>query len=325
MSSLFAQSELKDLIEKVERGERLDFNAGVRMLNSQDILALGYMANLVCERKNGNQTYFVVTRQINYSDLGKDLGTDLGDLTDLSEIQLMGEFNPELSFDYYVDMLQQVKRLLPKVSVQAFSALEVDYFARMADLPVTEILRRLMDVGLDSLSGSKAAVFTPPLGAKLGEMNVSAERYLEIQESAHRLGMRTNVAMFYGQVGSTEERIEHLLKLRELQDRTSGFLTFMPLAYYPNGTKEEITGVSDSTGFEDLKILSTSRILLDNFEHIKADWVVLGPKLAQVSLTFGVDALDSHLMTKRALIHLIEKARREAVERSGKERSACKE
>ncbi|GAB6153514.1 aminofutalosine synthase MqnE [Desulfosporosinus burensis] len=321
MSSLFAQSELKDLIEKVEKGERLDFNAGVRMLNSQDILALGYMANLVCERKNGNQTFFRVTRQINYS----DLGTDLGDLTDLSEIHLMGDFNPELSFEYYVEMLQQVKRLLPKVCVQAFSALEVDYFARMADLPVTEILQRLMDVGLDSLSGSKAEVFTPQMGAKLGDMNVSAERYLEIQESAHRLGMRTNAAMFYGQVGSTEERIEHLLKLRELQDRTSGFLTFMPLAYYPNGIKEEMMGVSNSTGFEDLKILSTSRILLDNFEHIKADWVVLGPKLAQVSLTFGVDALDSHLMSKRALIHLIEKARREAVEQSGKETSACKE
>lgn len=225
MSSLFDQSELKDLIEKVERGERLDFNAGIRMINSQDILALGYMANLVRERKNGNRTYFKVTGHMNYP----NIYSDLGDSDDLSEIHLMGK------------------------------------------------------------------------------MNISEERYLEIQEAAHRTGMFTNATMFYGSDESTEERIEYLLKLRELQDRTGGFLSFMPHSY------------ENSTGFEDLKILSVSRILLDNVNHIKAFCNVLGPKLTQVSLNFGVDDLDNHLMTKQALIHLIEKARREAVERAGKE------
>jgi len=253
MSSLFAQSELIDLIEKVESGERLDLYAGIRLMNSQDILALGYMANLVREQKNGNRTYFRITRQI------KDTNVTpiFSDQADLSELQLMGGLNSEIPFESYVEMLHQV----------------------------------------------------------------SESHYLEIQEAAHRLGMHTNAIMFYGHAKSIEEQIDYLLKLRELQDRTGGFQSFMPLYHYPKGTKlEEMMGVEDSTGFEDLKMLAVSRILLDNVDHIQAFGSVLGPKLTQVSMTFGVDFLDSHTMTKRALIHLIEKAGREPVEQDTFER-----
>lgn len=253
MPSLFAQSELSDLIEKVEKGERLDFGAGVRMMDSQDILALGYMANLVRQRKNGNQTYFIVNGHIK-------------------------------------------------------------------------------EAGLDSLQGGGAEIFPPRVRAEICEKKVSRERWLEIQEAAHRLEIRTNATMLYGHIESTEEQVEHLLQLRELQDRTGGFLTFIPLPFYPKNTNlERNMGIGNTTGFEDLKMLSISRILLDNFGHIKASWIMLGPKLAQVSLAFGVDDLDgtvveeqiihsagtetSQVMSKRALIDMIQKAGRDAVER----------
>ena len=215
MHALFAQSELSDLIDKVEKGERLDFEAGVRMMASQDILALGYMANLVRERKNGNNTYFIVRDPLDFK-------------------------------------------------------------------------------------------------------KVFAEH--------------TNATMFYGKIERVEERIDYLLKLRVLQDRIRGFLTFIPLPFDPKNTPyEETMGVGNTTGFEDLKMLAISRIILDNFDHVKAFWMMLGPKLAQVSLTFGVDDLDGtvveeqmvnsvgaergQVMSKKALIHLIQKARRDAVER----------
>ena len=218
MPSLFEQSELYDLIEKVEKGERLEFDDGVRMMKSQDILVLGYMANLVRERKNGNQTYFIVNHPINYANVGSELGNS------------------------------------------------------------------------------------------------------------------TNATMRYGNSETTEERIDQLLQLREQQDRTGGFLTFIPLPFCSETVKSAGNmGVGTTTGFEDLKMLAVSRILLDNFNHIKGLWIMLGPKLAQVSLAFGVDDLDgtvveeriihsagnetSQVMTKRALIQLIQKAGRDAVER----------
>lgn len=217
MHLLFGQSELRDLIEKVEEGARLEFEAGVRMIYSQDILAIGYMANLVRERKNGSKTHFVVNRSITY-------GSDCSDLAD-----------------------------------------------------------------------------------------------------------RTNAAMCYGNVESPEERIARLLQLRELQDQTREFLTFAPLPFYSEHSNLEGTmGVDTTTGLEDLKMLAISRIMLDNFDHIKGFWVMLGPKLAQVSLAFGVDYLDgtvveknltqtemSQVMSKRALIKMIQKAGRDAVERKG--------
>ncbi|HVJ48105.1 FO synthase [Desulfitobacterium sp.] len=219
MLSLFAQSELKDLIEKVEKEERLDYKAGVRLMKSKDILALGYLANSLRERKNGDQTYFLGNRQ-----------------------------------------------------------------------------------------------------------------GFENQDATHRLDIKTNAPMQYGQGETVEERIDHLLQLRELQDKTGGFLSFTPFAGDPKNTKiKENMGVESTTGFEDLRMLAVSRILLDNFDHIKAFWRVLGPKLAQVSLEFGVDDLDGtvvedkntpaagadteQVMYKKALIKMIHKAGRHAIER----------
>ncbi|WP_407314416.1 aminofutalosine synthase MqnE [Desulfosporosinus sp. SB140] len=357
MASLFAQSQLYDLIKKVEKGERLDFEDGVRLMKSQDILALGYMANLKREQKNGNKTYFIVNRHINHTNVCTNLchfcayGVKKEDpqaftLTldevekaaheaaqeGVSEIHIVGGLNPELPFEYYLEMLRRVKRILPQACIQAFTAVEVDYFTQITELSLNEVLQKLMEAGLDSLPGGGAEVFSPRVRAKICEKKVSGKRWLEIQETAHGLGMRTNATMLYGHIETTEERIDHLLQLRDLQDRTGGFLTFIPLPFYPKNTQlEGHMGVDSTTGFEDLKMLAVSRILLDNFDHIKSFWIMLGPKLAQVSLAFGVDDLDgtvveeriihsagaetSQVMTKRALIQMIQKAGRDAVER----------
>ncbi|MHB1652306.1 MAG: aminofutalosine synthase MqnE [Desulfitobacteriaceae bacterium] len=357
MRSLFANSELSDLIEKVENKERLDFDAGVRILRSQDILAIGYMANLIRERKNGDNTYFIVNRHINHTNVCVNLckfcayGVKKEDpqaftLTlpeieaavrgavgeAVSEVHIVGGLNPDLPFSYYREMLQRVKDILPDICLQAFTAVEIDYFSQITGLTIREVLEELREAGLDSLPGGGAEVFSPRVREKICEKKISGERWLEIQETAHNLGMRTNATMLYGHIETIEERVDHLLQLRALQERTGGFLTFIPLPFYPKNTQlEGNMGVTHTTGFEDLKMLAVSRILLDNFDHIKAFWIMLGPKLAQVSLNFGVDDLDGTVveeriihaagaetgqgMTKKALIHMIRKAGRTAVER----------
>ena len=357
LSSLFAQSELYDLIQKVEAAERLSFEDGVRLMSSRDILALGYMANLIRERKNGNNTYFIVNRHINHTNVCTNLCNfcaygvkkespeaftlSLAEIEnialeaakeEISEIHIVGGLNPELPFDYYLEMLRRVRKIVPKACIQAFTAVEVDYFTQITGLSVKEVMQELMKAGLDSLPGGGAEVFSPRVRAKICEKKVSGQRWLEIQETAHNLGMRTNATMLYGHIETIEERVDHLIQLRELQDRTQGFLTFIPLPFYPKNTKlEGQMGVDSTTGFEDLKMLSVSRILLDNFDHIKSFWMMLGPKLAQVSLAFGVDDLDGtvveeriihsagaetgQVMSKSALIRMIQKAGRDAVER----------
>ncbi|MDD2234501.1 MAG: aminofutalosine synthase MqnE [Desulfitobacteriaceae bacterium] len=355
--SFFRQSELQDLIKLVEKGERLDFEAGVRLLESKDLLALGYMANLVRERKNGNKAYFIVNRHINHTNVCVNLcrfcaygvpGEDSRAFTltlaeieekvrqaaaeNISEVHIVGGLNPELNYDYYLQMLQSIKRILPHVCLQAFTAVEIDYFTRMTGYPLKRILTDLRAAGLDSLPGGGAEIFSTRVRNTICPQKISGGRWLEIHETAHGLGMRTNATILYGHVETTGERTAHMLQLRELQDKTRGFLAFIPLPFSPGNTQMEgCNGAGNTTGFEDLKMLAVSRILLDNFEHIKAFWIMLGLGLAQVSLHFGVDDLDGTVieeriihatgvrtgqaMPKKTLVNLIQKAGREAVER----------
>ncbi len=350
MSVFFSASELRDLIQQVERGGRLDLEAGIRLMRSNDLLALGYMANLVRERKNGNKTYFIVNRHFNYTHACVNLTDQVNiktnqafslkleeiekavceaALENISELHIVGELIPELPYDYYLNMLKCVKKILPQVSLQAFTAKEIDNFTQITGYSVTQVLMDLRQAGLDSLHEGGAEIFSPKVRALICEKKVSAERWLEIQEAAHRLGMRTTATMLYGHNETVEERIEYLVKLRELQDKTAGFFEFSPLPFYPENTQMEgYLGVGNTTGFEDLKILAVSRILLDNFDHIKTFWITLGHKLAQVSLAFGVDNLagtvveeqtihaagveTGQAMSKKALLDLIQKAGREA-------------
>jgi len=357
MASLFSHSPLADLIAKVEQGQRLNFDDGVRLMASKELLALGYMANLVRERKNGNKTYYIVNRHINHTNVCVNLCSfcaygvkkedplaftlQLGQIEEaarqavkanVAEVHIVGGLNSELPFEYYIEMLRRVKEILPEACIQAFTAVEIDYFTQITGFTVEQVLTQLMEAGLDSLPGGGAEVFSPRVRSKICEKKVSGARWLEIQEAAHRLGMRTNATMLYGHIETVEERIDHLLQLRQLQDQTGGFLTFIPLPFYPKNTKlGGSMGVESTTGLDDLRMLAVSRIMLDNFDHIKTFWIMLGPKLAQVSLAFGVDDLDGTVveeriihsagaeteqsMNRQELVKMIETAGREAVER----------
>jgi len=324
LNELFYNSELNDIGEKVLRGDRLSREDGIRLYHSKDILTLGYLADLVRQRKNGNKTFFIVNRHINHTNVCENLckfcafgrkadnpgaytlGLDeieakavaaMGER--ITEIHIVGGLNPELKLDYYLEMLRRLRRALPGVVIQSFTAVEVDYLARMHMLSAEEVLAALKEAGLDSLPGGGAEVFSPRVRELVCPNKISGERWLEIHEAAHRLGMRTNATMLYGHIETVEERVDHLVKLREAQDRTGGFLTFIPLAFHPKNTAMESMGTYGTTGYDDLKALAVARLMLDNFDHIKSFWIMIGPKLAQVSLSFGVDDLDGTVVEER--------------------------
>ncbi len=344
MTDLFSGSELIDLITEVRAGQRLGFEDGVRLFNSNDLLAIGYMADIIRRRKNGNKVYFVSNRHINHNfGVDKDspaafslsldeIAAKAAEMKNqrISEIHIAGGLNPELPLQYYLDMMRRVKKALPGVHIQAFTVVEIDYFAQTSGLSVEEVLRQLIEAGLGSLSGGGAEVFAPRARKKICENKVSGDRWLEIMDIAHGLGMRTNATMLYGHIETIEERVDHLLRLRELQDKTGGFVTFVPMAFHPKNTEDQLSS-GRTTGFDDIKVLSVARILLDNFDHVKAFWTCIGPKLAQVSLGFGVDDLGgtvveekithatsaetSQAMTRQELVKMIKAAGYEPVER----------
>ncbi len=354
--TLLSGSKLLDIVEKVEKGERLSREEGIRLMESNELLTIGYMADLVRKRKNGDYAYFIVNRHINHTNVcanlcklcafGKkaedpeaytmeldEIETKAIECKDqkISEVHIVGGLNPDLKLSYFEEMLRRVRRALPNVIIQAFTAVEIDYFAETEKISIEEVLRRLMDAGLDSMPGGGAEIFSQRVRDKICEKKISGDRWLEIHEAAHKQGLRTNATMLYGHVETIEERIDHLISLRELQERTGGFLAFIPLAFHPLNTELEGMNLSRTTGYDDLKVLAIARLMLDNFDHIKAYWVMIGPKLAQVSLAFGVDDIDGTVveekitnaagadagqsLTKNQLIKMIKAAGRVPAER----------
>lgn len=321
---LFRNSGLQDIAEKVIAGERLSFEDGLRLFKSNDLLGIGAMADIVRQRKNGNNVYFIVNRHINHTNIcinkcklcafGRDADApgaytmSLDEIeekalacrgTGVTEIHVVGGLNDKLGLDYFLEMIRRIRQTLPDVIIQSFTAVEIDYFSRQENISVQEVLRRMMEAGLDSLPGGGAEVFSPRVRELICPNKISGERWLEVHEAAHSLGMKTNATMLYGHVETLEERVEHFVHLRELQDRTGGFLTFIPLAFHPKNTQLETMKLSNTTGYDDLKMLAMARLMLDNFDHIKAYWIMIGPKLAQVSLSFGVDDLDGTVVEEK--------------------------
>jgi aminodeoxyfutalosine synthase len=321
---LVLDGELAGLDKKVLAGERLSREDGIRLYQTSDLLAVGYLADLVRRRKNGNKAYFIVNRHINHTNVCENLcklcafgreashprayTLSLDEIEakalasareQISEIHIVGGLNPDLKLDYYVEMLRRVRRALPGVVIQSFTAVEIDYLARVHKMPVEEVLAVLREAGLDSLPGGGAEIFSPRVRKLICPRKISGERWLEVHLAAHNLGMRTNATMLYGHVETVAERVEHLIRLREAQDCSGGFLTFIPLAFHPKNTGLEQLSVSGSTGYDDLKTLAVARLMLDNFDHIKAFWIMIGPKLAQVSLSFGVDDLDGTVVEEK--------------------------
>ena len=346
-------NSLKKIEEKVNNNQRLSFEDGVALFNSPDLLTIGYLANMVRERKNGDKAYFISNRHINHTNIcvnrcrfcafSKDSGEDgaytmsVEDVLSsagehsrgVSEFHIVGGLHPDLPFQYYLDMLSSLKNKYPDIHIQGFTAVEIEYLSRMAGLSIKDTLIKLRDAGLGSLPGGGAEVFAERVRKKICPEKISGEEWLNVHKTAHQIGMRSNATMLYGHIETVKERIDHLIKLRELQDETNGFMSFIPLAFHPKNT--ELDSISKTTGNLDLRVLAIARLMLDNFPHIKAFWIMVGPKLAQISLSFGVDDIDGTVveekithsagaeteqsLTKNELIRMIKEAGRIPVER----------
>ncbi len=339
--------------EKVLSNQRLTRKDGIELFRSHDLLALGRMASHVAQKKNGNRVYFVQNMHINptnicinrckfcaFSRSKGDPGAyemNINDILDkarsagkgVREFHIVSGLHPDLPFAWYLDMLSALKKEFPKIHLKAFTAVEIDYLAKLSNLSITDTLKRLREAGLGSLPGGGAEIFNTAVRNTLCAEKISGDRWLEVIAAAHEIGLKSNATMLYGHIETHEHRIDHLIKLRDLQDRTGGFQAFIPLSFHSQNT--EIKKSAYTTGFDDLKTLAISRLMLDNFDHIKAYWVMLGEKIAQVSLNFGVDDLDGTVVEERItkaaggttdgsitrdeIVHLIKQAGRTPVER----------
>ncbi len=350
----FRDPELLPIYDKVMSKERLSREDGLTLYRSTDLLGVGYLADLVRRRLHGRRAYYIYNQHLNYSNVcingckfcafGKPPGDPQGYAMTLeeiyarikerlsepiTEIHIVGGLHPELPFSYYVEMIRGIKALRPGVHLQAFTAVEIAHLADIAGLSLKDTLEALKEAGLGSLPGGGAEVFSPRIRQSLCSRKLSPEGWLQVAQTAHRLGLKTNATMLYGHEETLAERVDHLLRLRAAQDETAGFLAFIPLAFHPKNT--QLSHLSETTGFDDLKNLAVARLLLDNFPHIKSFWIMIGPKLAQLALTFGADDIDgtvieeriTHMagaqtplgLTRQELLHLIQEAGCEPVER----------
>lgn len=219
---------------------------------------------------------------------------------DFTELHIVGGLHPELPFDYYLEMLGALKQIMPEVHIQGFTAVEIDHLAAISGLSVQDTLIRLRDAGLGSLPGGGAEIFSPRVRQELCPEKLPADQWLNVMRTAHGLGIRSNATMLYSHIETPEEKVDHMLRLRDLQDETQGFLAFIPLAYHSEGTElGTANGWAASSGMQDIKTIAISRLMLDNFLHIKSFWIMLGLKLAQVSLHFGADDFDGTVIEEK--------------------------
>jgi aminodeoxyfutalosine synthase len=319
---LITDQGLKPIAAKVLHGERLSQEDGMALYRSPDLLAVGWLANHVREKRHGNVTYFNVNRHINPTNVcvahcklcafGRDPNApgaytfaleeiyqraEQGVREGATEFHMVGGLHPDLPFEYFLDMIRGLKQRCPAVHLKAFTMVEVGYFARIAKLSIKETLQKMKDAGVDSLPGGGAEIFHPRVRKLICDHKVSGQMWLSIARQAHELGLHSNATMLYGHVETAEERVDHLLKLRELQDQTHGFVTFIPLAFHPDNTA--LAHIPKPTGYDDLRNIAVSRLLLDNFAHIKAYWIMLSPAIAQIALRFGANDLDGTVVEEK--------------------------
>jgi len=323
IAALAARSGLEAVWRKVEAGARLDAGEAATLLESPDLLAVGAMADFARARIAGDEVYFIRNRHINHTNVCRNrclfcaFSHDDGDadaytLTideivekaretlaegGISEIHIVGGEHPDLPFAYYVEMMRALRELAPDVHIQAFTASEIAHFAKISGKTVTEVLQELKDAGLGSLPGGGAEVFSGRVRDLICERKISGQRWLDVMRAAHGVGLRSNATMLYGHVETPAELADHMIRLRDLQDDTGGFNAFIPLSFQPANTG--LSELPGPTGFDDLKTLAVGRLVLDNFTHIKAFWINVGLKLAQVSLVFGVNDLDGTVVEEK--------------------------
>ena len=327
MTTLTApSSSLASIREKVELNERLDFEDGLALLESSDLLALGELADLARRNRGGtDEVYFVQNLYLNqtnvcrvkckfcafavtqkqagaYTHSPAELVEDAlrqRELTGFTEIHMVGGESPHVGFDYYVDIVRSLKQAMPDVHLKCFTASEIHHMTVLSGLSHERVLTELREAGLGSLPGGGAEVFAERVRRLVAPGKEHPEIWLETHRTAHALGIPTHCTMLYGHVENDEERVDHLLRLRALQDETSGFLAFIPLAFHPENTVFEQRGWRHTTGADDLKLIAVSRLLLDNVANIKAYWIMMGMPLAQIALHFGANDVQGTVVREQ--------------------------
>src|SRR5271157_641362 len=308
--------------DKVLGHERLNADDGLALYRSTDILAVGWLANSVRERMHGDKTYFNVNRHINPTNvciaacrlcafgrkkdtpgaytmaLEEAFATAASGYTEaVTEFHIVGGLHPDLPFQYFLDLCSGLKQRFPQVHLKAFTMVEIAYLARRAKLSIRETLEQLKRSGVDSLPGGGAEIFADRVRHIICDHKIDGDQWLETARLAHQIGLKSNATMLYGHVENDEDRVDHLLKLRALQDETGGFQAFIPLAFHPENTP--LQHLPTTTGLNDIRQIAVSRLVLDNFAHIKAYWQMLSPKIAQIALRFGADDLDGTVIEEK--------------------------
>lgn len=323
MRARLATHRLLDLADKLDADVRLTLNDGVRLFECPDLLAVGWLANREREKRHAGHTYYnhnlrleatnVCVANCLFCAFARLKPGDAGAYTmsleqawdkvrqrrhqSLTEVHVVNGLHPDLPFEYYVELLRGFKRIRPDVHLKCFTAVEIAFFADLYGRTDEQVLRELMDAGLDSLPGGGAEVFAERVRRKVCHDKCDADRWLSIHRIAHRLGMRSNVTMLYGHIETVEERVDHMLRARALQDETGGFQAFIPLAFHPDNN--QLRKLPAPTAADTLRVHAVARLLLDNIAHVKAFWIATGVDVAQTSLWFGVDDLDGTVQEER--------------------------
>ncbi|MBF0234460.1 MAG: aminofutalosine synthase MqnE [Desulfamplus sp.] len=318
----FADKRLENIYDKIKKATRLSKEDGLLLFDSFDLNGVGMLADTVRRRLHGQKAFYIYNQHLNYTNICKnrclfcayavdkvdtasyswnmkEIETRLMERIDepVNELHIVGGLNPDLDFSYFTQLLKTVKRIRPNSKIKAFTCVEIDYLSNLSGLSIDATVAALKNAGLDMMPGGGAEVMSERVRKKLFPKKMGKERWLEIMEAVHRAGLKSNATMLYGHIETVEERIDHLILLRELQEKTGGFSAFIPLAFHSKNTG--LADLPSTTAVDDLKMIAISRLMLDNFPHIKAYWVMIGEKLAQVALNYGADDLDGTIIEER--------------------------
>ena len=310
---------LQTIADKVYVGERLTFEDGVYLDEVADLHTLGHLANHVRERKNGNVAYYNTNIHLNPTNVcvyrcrfcafRADLKDDKaytfdepmirervleGRASGATEIHVVGGLHHKKKFDWYLDVVRTIHETCPEIHIKAWTPVEISWFSFITKKPIRWIMEQMIEAGLGSMPGGGAEIFDSEVRKQLCEHKADSDVWFDVHQTAHEFGLRSNATMLYGHIEEARHRIDHLLRLRELQDRTGGFQTFIPLAFHPNNT--ELSDIRKSDGMVDLRTMSVARLMLDNFDHIKAYWIMLGEQTAQLALSYGADDIDGTVL-----------------------------
>lgn len=319
---MLPDTSIADLAEKVERGERLTADDGLRLYATPDVETLYRAANGVREKRHGRKAYYVVNMHLNYSNIcvdscmfcafakkpGEEGGYEMsleeiynraGLLRDSgnAEVHIVGGLHPDYPYEYYIEMIRGIDQRYPNLHIKAFTAVEIDYLAKLGGRTHRQVLQDLRDAGLDSLPGGGAEVLTERVRRKLCPDKIDSSEWLGIHRCAHQMGIRSNATMLFGHIETHAERIEHMTRLREVQDETGGFMAFIPLRFHPDHTRLKKLPMVDSD--EVLRNIAVARLMLDNFDHIKAYWIQVGLDTACKALSCGADDFDGTVIDER--------------------------